>query len=153
MPVSLLPPSPMPIREAIPSDAAALASLSTQLGYPVAPGEMAERLLAVLNQANQSVLVAEEDGAVGGWLQVCSRESLESPPFAEVSGLVVDEAQRGRGVGRRLLNAAVHWAEERGYGRLRVRSNVVRTDAHRFYEREGFHLTKTQVVLDRLLER
>jgi GNAT superfamily N-acetyltransferase len=141
----------MLIREATLSDAAALASLTTQLGYPVASDEMAARLLAVLNLSNQSALVAEDDGAVAGWLQVCSRESLESPAFAEVSGLVVDEAQRGRGVGRRLLDAAVRWAEERGYGTLRVRSNVVRTEAHRFYEREGFHRTKTQMVLDRPL--
>ena len=36
---------------------------------------------------------------------------------------------------------------ERKLPELRVRSNVMRLDAHRFYEREGFRLKKTQKVL------
>jgi GNAT superfamily N-acetyltransferase len=140
------------LREAAPSDVAALAALSTQLGYPTAPEEAAERLDALRSEPSHALLVAEDDGAVAGWLHVCGRRSFESPPFAEVCGLVVDEARRGRGVGRRLLDAAVRWAEERGYDKLRVRSNVVRTDAHRFYEREGFHRVKTQAVFERSLQ-
>jgi GNAT superfamily N-acetyltransferase len=136
-------------REATASDAAALAALSTQLGYPAQPEEAAERLIA-LGPAG-TVLVAEENGAVLGWIHVCGIQFFQSPPFAEIGGLVVDEAARGRGVGRLLLEAAVRWAAEQGYGKLRVRSNVVREDAHRFYEREGFLRVKTQAVFDRKL--
>ncbi len=135
------------IRQATASDAAALAALSTQLGYPTQPGEAAERLSA-LGPAS-AVLVAEEDGAILGWIHVCGVQFFQSPPFAEVGGLVVDEASRGRGVGKLLLEAGARWAAERGYRKLRVRSNVVREDAHRFYEREGFRRTKTQAVFDR----
>ncbi len=136
-------------REATASDAAALAALSTQLGYATQPGEAAERLSA-LGSAG-TVLVAEENGAVLGWIHVCGVQFFQSPPFAEVGGLVVDEASRGRGAGKLLLEAGARWAAERGYRKLRVRSNVVREDAHRFYEREGFQRVKTQVVLDRRL--
>lgn len=139
----------MNIREATASDAAALAALSTQLGYPAQPKEAVERL-AALGPAG-AVLVAEENGAVLGWIHVCGVQFFQSPPFAEVGGLVVDEASRGRGAGKLLLEAGARWAAEHGYGKLRVRSNVVREDAHRFYEREGFRRTKTQVVLDRKL--
>jgi GNAT superfamily N-acetyltransferase len=51
-------------------------------------------------------------------------------------------------VGKLLVQAAVRWAAERGYAKVRVRSNVVREDAHRFYEREGFQRAKTQAVFD-----
>ena len=139
----------MIIREANESDSAALAALSTQLGYPTEPGEAEERLSAL--GAADSVLVAEEEGAVVGWIHVCGVRFFQSPPFAEVGGLVVDEAARGRGTGKLLLEAAVRWAAERGYRKLRVRSNVVREDAHRFYEREGFQRVKTQAVFDRRL--
>ena len=139
----------MNVRHAIASDAAALAALSTQLGYPAKPEEAAKRL-AALGPGN-AVLVAEEVGAVVGWIHVCGVQFFQSPPFAEVGGLVVDEASRGRGVGKLLVEAAARWAAEQGYGKLRVRSNVVREDAHRFYEREGFRQVKTQVVLDRRL--
>jgi len=137
----------MIIREATASDAAALAALSTQLGYPAQPGEAAERLTALGPEG--TVLVAEEGGAVLGWIHVCGIRFFQSPPFAEVGGLVVNEAARGKGVGKLLLEAGARWAAERGYRKLRVRSNVVREDAHRFYEREGFRRVKTQAVFDR----
>jgi len=137
------------IREATAADAAALAALSTQLGYPAQPGE-AELRLAALGPEG-AVLVAESDGAVLGWIHVCGIRFFQSPPFAEVGGLVVDEAARGKGVGKLLLEAGARWAAEHGYRKLRVRSNVVREDAHRFYEREGFRRVKTQAVFDREL--
>ena len=140
------------VREATPSDAAALAALCTQLGYPALPGEAAERLAAITpGDTGGAVLVAEEEGAVLGWIHVCGIRFFQSPPFAEVGGLVVDEAARGRGVGKLLLEAGARWAAERGYRKLRVRSNVVREDAHRFYEREGFRKVKAQAVFDRNL--
>lgn len=145
-PGRMLPGDRVNIRAATATDAAALAELCTQLGYPAQPGEAAERL-AALGPAN-SVLVAEEDGAVLGWIHVCGVRFFQSPPFAEIGGLVVDEASRGRGVGKLLVQAAIRWAAEQGYGKLRVRSNVVREDAHRFYEREGFQRVKTQAVFD-----
>ena len=40
------------------------------------------------------------------------------------------------------------WAEAKGVGLIRLRSNVVRTDAHRFYERQGFTKTKEQFVFE-----
>lgn len=137
----------MIVREATAADAAALAALSTQLGYPAQPGEAAERLAALGPEG--AVLVAEADGAVLGWIHVCGIRFFQSPPFAEVGGLVVDETARGKGVGKLLVEAGARWAAERGYRKLRVRSNVVREDAHRFYERVGFRRVKTQAVFDR----
>jgi GNAT superfamily N-acetyltransferase len=134
------------IRHAIATDAAALAALSTQLGYPTQPEGAAERLSGLGDGG--AVLVAEEEGAIVGWIHVCGIRFFQSPPFAEIGGLVVDEAVRGRGVGKLLVGAAVRWTEEQGYAKLRVRSNVVREDAHRFYEREGFRRVKTQAVFD-----
>lgn len=140
---------PMNVREAKESDAARLAVLSVQLGYPTTPEQAVERLRVLRDRPENEVLVAEDGGTVVGWLHVCVMRFFESPPFAEVGGLVVDEAFRGRGAGKLLLDAAARWAAERGFGKLRVRSNTVRTDAHRFYERESFRKVKTQVVLDR----
>lgn len=142
----------MKIREATPDDAAALASLSIQLGYPSTAEDMVERLAALRGRPGNEVLVAEDGSGVVGWLHVTSMYFLESPSFAEVLGLIVDEAHRGRGIGKRLLDGAARWAADHGFDKLRVRSNVIREDAHRFYEREGFRRTKTQVILDRPLK-
>ncbi|HEX3130219.1 MAG TPA: GNAT family N-acetyltransferase [Thermoanaerobaculia bacterium] len=141
----------MNIREAILSDVTALADLATQLGYPSNPEQMAVRLEMLAGRAGNGILVAEDESGVVGWLHVSGMYFLESPAFAEVLGLIVDKEHRGRSIGKQLLDGAVRWAAEHGYDRLRVRSNVIREDAHRFYEREGFRKIKTQVVLDRAL--
>ncbi|HEX2642580.1 MAG TPA: GNAT family N-acetyltransferase [Thermoanaerobaculia bacterium] len=136
------------IRPADSADAPSLAALSGQLGYPSTPAQIAARL-AVLAETADAVRVAEVDGQVAGWIHVGSHRPLESEPSAEISGLVVDEAHRGQGIGRLLVEAALAWARERGYAGIRVRSNVVRADAHRFYEGLGFQRVKTQVTFTR----
>ena len=141
----------MNIREAILSDVPTLADLASQLGYPCTPEQMAVRLEMLSSRHGNGVLVAEDESGVVGWLHVSGMYFLESAAYAEVLGLIVDKDHRGKGIGKQLLDGAARWAAEHGYNKLRVRSNLIREDAHRFYEREGFRRVKTQVVLDRRL--
>ncbi len=67
-------------------------------------------------------------------------------PRVEVGGLVVDEKQRGRGVGAALLHSAEVWARKQGYSPIIVRTNVVRQQAHKFYEKCGYQLLKQSEV-------
>lgn len=129
-------------------DAAAIASLAGELGYPSTEAEVAGRLARMLGSPSDVALVATDAGGeVVGWVHVLVALRLESSPFAELGGLVVGTQARGRGVGRGLVGAAVDWARSRGLSRMRVRSRVERADAHRFYERLGFRATKDQRVL------
>jgi GNAT superfamily N-acetyltransferase len=68
--------------------------------------------------------------------------------YGEIASLVVDADQRSRGIGAGLVRAAAEWLQDRGMDRMRVRCNSRRERAHRFYERFGFQLTKTQKVFD-----
>ena len=79
------------------------------------------------------------------------RHLLESDPCAEICGLVVEEAHRGHGVGTELLEAVEDWARSQGRDGIRVRSNVLREDAHRFYEGRGYRCSKRQVVFAKAL--
>ena len=139
------------IRPATAVDAAAIAALSTQLGYPATEEAILARFDALEARGTTAILVAEQTGSVAGWIAVRDDLSLESGPFAEIAGLVVDEASRGRKIGATLVAAAEAWARERGHGRMRVRSNVLRQPAHRFYERLGYAVTKRQAVFDKSL--
>lgn len=143
----------MTIRPARPADAPAIADLATQLGYPTRPEEAEPRLRDVTSRPENAVLVAEVEGAVAGWLHVAGSHSVESEPFAEILGLVVDETHRGGGIGAALVEAADGWAARHGFRTLRVRSNVVRERTHAFYERLGFARTKSQVVFARSAAR
>ena len=51
--------------------------------------------------------------------------------------LVVRSSHRSEGVGGRLMEAALHWARERGCTHLELASGADRVDAHRFYRAQG----------------
>jgi len=133
------------VRVARAGDAAELAGLCTQLGYPSNPAELAERLEQIFGDPDHVVLVAEPDaGRVAGFLHGFCGIALETGRRAEVLGLVVDAGARGQGIGRSLVAEAERWAQSKGHRALTVRCNVVRTAAHAFYEGLGFECTKTQ---------
>ena len=117
----------MTIRLARLSDAPALADLSGELGYPTAREQVHSRLSTLLHRDDHAVYVAEsEEEIVDGWIHVFGAHTVESDPFAEIGGLVVREAARGRGAGKALIGQALGWARSRGYGLIRVRSNTKR---------------------------
>ena len=133
-------------------DASVVADLTTQLGYPVAAGELASRMSEVLGSADAALLVAvDENDTVVGWVHVERLHILERPPTANIDGLVVDEGVRSAGIGAALLAAAEAWAVTRGIGAMQVRSRTTRERAHRFYEREGYRRMKTSYVFEKPL--
>ncbi len=135
------------VRSARDGDAAEIADLATQLGYPSTAVDISRRLKAIQSSDGASVIVAEYgDGGVCGWIMVASVASLTAPTRAQVAGLIVDQARRGLGIGAALLQAAVNWARIKGYPEIRVHSNTARERAHQFYEREEFMRVKTQVL-------
>jgi GNAT superfamily N-acetyltransferase len=133
------------IRRAKSSDAARIAELSGQLGYPAKPAETAQRLRTIKSASHHAVLVAESpQRRVVGWLHVSVSPLLEVQLRAEVNGLVVDDEERSHGTGALLLRAAEGWARSRGCKSMSVRSNVIRDRAHQFYLRHGYEHYKTQ---------
>jgi GNAT superfamily N-acetyltransferase len=136
------------VREATDLDVAAISHLVGELGYPATEAQMRERLAAARESPDCAVYVAESGGRIAGWIEVAEHHNLASGWYVEIMGLVVSEDQRGAGVGRALVQRARRWAKDGGHGRLRVRTNQLRTPAHTFYERLGFTLTKSQRVYD-----
>lgn len=137
------------VRSARASDAAALALLAEELGYPATAGEMAERLLALEHSPDDAVLVAVLGEGAVAWIHVAIVSLVEAPRLAEIRGLAVTSALRSRGIGEQLVRRAEDWARARGVSRIRVRSNVVRERTHAFYERLGYTVTKSQKVFDK----
>jgi GNAT superfamily N-acetyltransferase len=135
------------IRGARAGDAAQLAELSTQLGYPTTAAQARVRLI-LLDDPERELLVADDDGRLAGFIDVHVQRVVESEPYAEVGGLVVAEGRRGDGVGAALLAAAAGWARERGLGRLWIRANLARVGPHEFYEHVGCRRVKDQRVYE-----
>jgi GNAT superfamily N-acetyltransferase len=129
-----------------------LAELTTQLGYPATPTDLAPRLEHLLASPEHLVLVASRaEGPALAWIHVFLAHRLEVDSFAEIGGLVVDQDLRGSGAGALLVEEAARWAKSLGCRQLRVRSNEIRHGAHAFYLKRGFHLIKTQKIFQRPL--
>jgi len=138
------------VRPASVADAAALALLCGQLGYPSTREQIAQRLAQVASDAAVLVAGSRRDGVVG-WVHVRALHLLTRDACAEIGGLVVDEHHRGRGIGGRLMQAAEDWARQQGLEMLRLRSNVVRDEAHGFYRGRGYASSKTSLLFTKTL--
>jgi GNAT superfamily N-acetyltransferase len=135
-------PSTLLLRAPRAVDAAPLARLLGQLGYPAADGAVAERLQRLAGDGRTTVIVAERDGLVCGLATAHCHDSLHrAEPSAQLTVLVVDEAERGRDVGRALVAEAERWARTQGASRLVVTTAAHRAGAHAFYERLGYGLS------------
>jgi ribosomal protein S18 acetylase RimI-like enzyme len=133
------------IRQMKPEDTAAVAMLTTQLGYPSTEDEIRRRYDLIKDRWDARLFVAQHAGArIVGWIHVQATYMLEADARAAIWGLVVSEKARGTGVGRRLVEAAEEWALMRGLSVIVVNSNYLRLEAQGFYEHLGYKVTKTQ---------
>jgi GNAT superfamily N-acetyltransferase len=124
-------------------DLPAVRGLLTHLHEPPMPVAWSAALWTeMLTDPNRTLLLAvdREEYPVGtADLLVVPNLTYDGSPWAIVENVVVDPAWRGRGVGRALLRHAVRTAEDAGCDKLQLASSNQRVDAHRFYERLGFH--------------
>ncbi len=131
----------MKIRPMDIADASPVADLAAQLGYPTDADTIAGRFARLGH--GHAVFVAEDDIGLAGWIHVHDLCCVHADPTAKISGLVVAERSRGRGVGGRLLDRAERWARENGYATVMLYSNAVRERAHKFYLDRGYASGKT----------
>ena len=64
-------------------------------------------------------------------------EWLHSGKYLEIEDFITSSAERSKGYGRQLFDWLVTQARFEGCSQLRLVSGVKRTDAHRFYVRQG----------------
>jgi GNAT superfamily N-acetyltransferase len=135
------------IREATLADAAAIAGLITQLGYPATPAAMHGRLEALLADPDYRTWVAEAAGQVVGVAGAgVGLQYAGDGIRGQLLALVVDELWRRRGIGAALVATVERWLRERGADAVVVNSRHSRLDAHRFYKQLGYQDTGLRFV-------
>jgi len=141
------------IRVALASDSEQLRSLSRELGYPENRKAFRRRLETIIKEEDHLLFVAQDENRqVLGWIHGYPVTTLVSEPFLEIGGLVIAEESRGLGIGSKLLSALESTAINSGISLVRVRSRIMRKDAHRFYLDRGYELLKEQSVFVKGLE-
>jgi ribosomal protein S18 acetylase RimI-like enzyme len=130
------------IRKALPRDEKALAELDRLTWGPdnsVMPRPAPGAYFYDRFNLPEHFLVAELGDRVVGYLRLV--QPVRQPSGAhvrQIQGLGVDPAVRERGIGRRLIEAAVTEAERQGARKLTLRVLSGNAPARRLYERLGF---------------
>jgi GNAT superfamily N-acetyltransferase len=123
------------------ADVADVTALVRLLGYEVEPAGMRARLERLTPEAGHVTWVVRGDGgravAVAGAQVTWAYASDE--PTAQLLLLVVDPDARRGGTGSSLLTTFEEWAAEQGARRLSAVSAAATDNAHRFYQKRGYH--------------
>jgi ribosomal protein S18 acetylase RimI-like enzyme len=137
--------SDVTIRSANGADLDALVRLlgvlfSIEADFTPDPTRQRRGLALMLQDSDQRIaIVAERAGEVVGMVTAqIVVSTAEGGPAALVEDLVVDAAERGRGIGRRLLREVEARAKVRGATRLQLLADRANASALRFYERAGW---------------
>jgi GNAT superfamily N-acetyltransferase len=117
------------------------------------PGDVyASRVRAEIARGHATVLVADVDGQVAGFL-FAGIEPESWKELRDVAGyvhdLVVDEAHRHAGVGTALMASAIEWFDARGVSRVMLWTAQQNVSAQRLFHRLGFRPTMIELSLDR----
>jgi len=131
---------PLVIRDAQQEDVEGLAPLLAALGYPVDGTTLAVRLSSlVASDPTARILVAVDGMAILGFVTLHGTPTLHRPAMVgRITALSVTPEARGRGVGRRLVEAAEAHFEAAGAVRLEVTSGPTHEPAFAFYRRLGY---------------
>jgi ribosomal protein S18 acetylase RimI-like enzyme len=117
------------------------AFLALQEPFPLA--ETAAFVAGNLANGNPQ-FVADEGGRIVGWCDV-RRETIPVYAHEGMLGMGVAAAYRGRGLGRRLIDAAIKAAREAGFERVTLSVYAKNVHALELYRKAGFVVEGTRV--------
>ncbi len=127
------------IRLATIDDVASIQYLIAELGFEHSSEFIHAKLQLLLESSNDLILVYELEGKVVGLITVHFAIQLAfSGDIMSIGYMVVDPVYRGKEIGKYLEEYAYSIAKEKKCSLIEVYSQAKRTDAHRFYERQGY---------------
>lgn len=103
--------------------------------------QLGERFREIIGHSERSLLIATDDGGTVIGLLAARRDevgAIDLTPVLHVTHLMVAPRARRRGVGRSLLAAAVHLADELGFEHLLATVAAGSREGNRYLARIGF---------------
>jgi DNA-binding MarR family transcriptional regulator/ribosomal protein S18 acetylase RimI-like enzyme len=102
--------------------------------------EVVARFGAGHDARSETAWIAEVDGEPAGCVFVVRHDEQT----AQLRLLLVEPSAGGLGIGSRLVEEAIRFAQRAGYGRMMLWTNHPLVDARRLYDRAGFQLTREE---------
>lgn len=111
-----------------------------------------EYFKSLIESEDATILVSERAGEVLGYEILLIKDAPRIPVavprrVAFLNDIAVTEPERGLGIGRILIDAAVAWAREQDASALELGVFEFNADAIGFYEHLGFHTSKRTMSL------
>jgi GNAT superfamily N-acetyltransferase len=122
---------------------------------PPAASQETQRLLGMLGEDHVWYLVAEHEGELVGHVGFLPADRLsfarvDDPRLVHFRQLFITREHWGTGLARRLHAAAIDEARARGFTAMRLFTPAGQGRARRFYEREGWSLSRPPAFDERI---
>ncbi|MDF2989363.1 MAG: acetyltransferase [Eubacterium sp.] len=92
-----------------------------------------------LKTGSDEYICAEYDkGIIGFCAMAIVNNFWQEGHIGYIYAMIIDEKYRGKGIGTKLLQEAYEAAKVRGCKKLELDSGFHRTEAHKFYEKNGY---------------
>ena len=130
----------MIIREMEAKDVMGVVSLiRNELGYDDISSDVYDRVIRIYNAENYVTFIAEEDGAVIGFVGIMRGLAFElDGEYIRVIALAVSRAYQSLGIGSKLEARVEQYAAETGANSIVISSGLTRSRAHMFYSNKGY---------------
>ena len=135
------------IRNVRPRDAQALVRIcKTALKHETDSGTIKQRIEELSRNDSYYIAVYEDahDHRVLGFIQAERYNLLYAGNGWNIIALAVDPEAQRQGIGKKLLNALEKKASDDQYSFIRLNCNIVREEAHAFYQSMEYTCDKTQ---------
>jgi GNAT superfamily N-acetyltransferase len=134
------------------SDAERVAELNAQLGYDADVDQIRVRLDRLVREAAHHAIGADGPRGLVAFAHFFERPSIEKGFDMVVQSLVVDDALRGAGIGRLLMERVERVARAKNCDAVALSCRQERKGAREFYARIGYEVNSTsKVFLKRLV--
>lgn len=118
-------------------------NLNVQLGYILLFETFKKQFCLLKSSPLDALFVAKNNEKILGWMHLKELHRLHDLNVLEVVTLIVDENNRGMGIGTLLIQYAEEHAKKLRLHTIMLHSNIHRTNAALFYEKKGFTHSKT----------
>jgi len=144
------------IREATIEDLPALLRLRTRL-WPHCVGEENEKeMIQIIRSPRHGAMLAfRDDGTPSGYLELSMRDYVdgcESSPVGYIEGIYVEVADRGKGIGRMMIEEGLRWLESRGCTEVGSDALIENQESIDFHKKVGFEEVERHAVFIRTIK-